>query len=257
MLAVERQGRSVVARLRNTRVARARDRGLFPPIFLESHRWPVKAPVLQDPRVALDELIRETRTDYTAISRMIRRNPSYIQQYIKRGTPKRLEEQDRRVISAFFGVPETILGASLDDDAHKPFRKVPRLDVRASAGLGTVASLELLSETFGFSERWLRDLAQGNPDGLSLIKVKGDSMETTLSDGDDIMVNRNDGAARLRDGIYVLRLEDDLLVKRVARGPVRNRITIKSDNPAYPTWTDVDVSTVSIIGRVVWFSRRM
>jgi phage repressor protein C with HTH and peptisase S24 domain len=47
----------------------------------------------------------------------------------------------------------------------------------------------------------LRDLADGDPSGLSLIAVVGDSMEPALSDGDDILVNRLAVAARLRDGI--------------------------------------------------------
>ena len=213
--------------------------------------------VIQDPRIYLDQLVRENGTDYTSLSRMIGRNPSYIQQFIKRGTPKRLDEVDRQRLAHFFGVSEAALGADLDDEAKKPFQKVPRLDVRASAGPGGLAVSEDRFDSFGFSERWLRNLTQGSPAGLSLIKAQGDSMETTISSGDDIMVDRNDGLARLRDGIYVLRLDDDLLVKRVARGPVRNRITIKSDNPAYPTWPDVDISTVSIIGRVVWLSRRV
>src|SRR3546814_12083337 len=57
-----------------------------------------------------------------------------------------------------------------------------------------------------------------NPAGLSMIRVDGDSMSPTLSHGDEIMVDRMDGAARLRDGIYVLRMDDTLMVKRVALG---------------------------------------
>ena len=48
-----------------------------------------------------------------------------------------------------------------------------------------------------------------------MIRVAGDSMAPTLGDGDDILVDRGDGAERLRDGIYVLRLDGALVVKRL------------------------------------------
>ena len=40
-------------------------------------------------------------------------------------------------------------------------------------------------------------------------------MAPTLSAGDDILVDLADAADRLHDGIYVLRVDDALLVKRL------------------------------------------
>src|SRR3546814_16274044 len=51
---------------------------------------------------------------------------------------------------------------------------------------------------------------------LSAIAVSGDSMEPALRDGDEILVDCSAGA--LRDGIHVVRLEGNLLVKRIATG---------------------------------------
>lgn len=51
--------------------------------------------------------------------------------------------------------------------------------------------------------------------GLSIIAVHGDH-GATLHDGDEVMVDLGDGQARLRDGIYVLRMDDMLSVKRIA-----------------------------------------
>src|SRR3546814_10264748 len=52
------------------------------------------------------------------------------------------------------------------------------------------------------SDLWLRRMALGNPRDLSVIRVTGDSMFPTLSDGDEILVDASDAAGRLRDGIY-------------------------------------------------------
>lgn len=84
-------------------------------------------------------------------------------------------------------------------------------------------------------------------------------MVPTLSHGDDIMVDSGDGVGRLRDGIYVLRRDDALLVKRLVRGlgSARDRVTIISDNAVYPAEADVPIAALTIVGRVVWAGRRI
>ena len=57
-----------------------------------------------DVRTALDALIRERGEDYSAISRLLGRNPAYIQQFIKRGSPRRLAEEDRVRLAAYFQI---------------------------------------------------------------------------------------------------------------------------------------------------------
>ncbi len=65
---------------------------------------------MNDVRTILDRLIQERGSDYTAISRLLGRNAAYIQQFIRRGSPRKLDEDDRRKLARFFGVEETILG---------------------------------------------------------------------------------------------------------------------------------------------------
>ena len=74
--------------------------------------------------------------------------------------------------------------------------------------------------------------------------------------GDNILVDTDD-RERLRDGIYVLRTDDALLVKRLSVNPATKRLTIRSDNDAYPSWDDCDPEGVAVIGRVVWVGRRL
>jgi phage repressor protein C with HTH and peptisase S24 domain len=135
--------------------------------------------------------------------------------------------------------------------------RVPRLDVGASAGYGAINDSEVAVAHIAFDPKWLRQLCKGGTNKLSFIRVQGDSMSPTLADGDDILVDGADGADRLRDGIYVLRREDTLMVKRLAINPFAAKATITSDNPAYPEWRDCDLSTLAIIGRVIWAGRRL
>lgn len=213
---------------------------------------------MDDARKALDELIQQRGCNYSEISRLLGRNAAYIQQFIRRGSPRQLDEQDRAILARFFGVDEKVLGA--------PVRKtgpavelvpVPILDVEASAGHGALAAVETKSAQFGFDEKWLRRLTLSKASSLSIIGVLGDSMEPTLHDGDEVMVDLGDGQARLRDGIYVLRMDDMLNIKRIAIEPQGKRVSVLSDNPTYPSWRGLEKRMLNIVGRVLWFGRTL
>ncbi|WP_430427672.1 S24 family peptidase [Parasphingorhabdus sp.] len=211
---------------------------------------------MDDVRETLERLIRQNGDDYSGLSKMLGRNPAYIQQFIKRGSPRKLDPDDRRQLASFYGVDEQVLGGppSTDNDGMV---EVPVLDVNASAGHGALATSEDRTTRFSFDERWLRKLTPAKGASLSVIRVIGDSMEPTLSDGDDVLVDASDHGSRLRDGIYVVRVDDTLMVKRIALRPDSKFVTITSDNPTYPTWNDVDRSTIHIAGRVLWFGRAL
>ena len=216
-------------------------------------------------RAALDRLVRERRENYGALSRLIGRNPAYIQQYIKRGSPRRLDEADRRLLARYFGVDEAVLrgeeGAAplartIGRAAMPATIAIPRLALGASAGAGSLDVDERMEGVLAFDRAWLRSLGV-KADALSIIRVDGESMTPTLGNGDDIMVDRSDAAERLRDGIYVLRMDGVLMVKRIVLGPRRGQISVRSDNPHHATWNDVDPALVEIVGRVIWTGRRL
>lgn len=218
----------------------------------------------QDARTALERLIADRGENYADLSRLIGRNPAYIQQFIKRGTPRKLDEDDRRVLARYFGVSEQMLGGAAVPIAAAAGRMrslpavvaVPRLALGASAGGGTLDEDERAAGVMAFDAQWLRHLGV-RPQRVSIIRVDGESMAPTLSDGDDIMVDHDDDALRLRDGVYVLRLDGVLMVKRIAIGPLRGRFSVVSDNVHYPDWADIDPALVDIVGRVVWTGRRL
>jgi hypothetical protein len=210
----------------------------------------------EDPRAALDRLITERGEDYAHLSRLIGRNPAYIQQFVKRGSPRRLAEQDRTLLARYLDVDPRLLGAPAESGGamQRGLRSVRRLDIGASAGGGALDGDDSEAMPMAFDERWLRRMGV-QADSVAIIRVEGDSMTPTLSHGDEIMVDEGDGAPRLRDGIYVLRRDGVLLVKRLglaARGTVR----VISDNAAYPS-EDVAREDLTIVGRVIWASRRV
>ena len=213
---------------------------------------------MDDPRLVLERLCKERGEDFAGLSRMLGRNSAYVQQYVRRGVPKRLREEERRTLARYFAVPETLLGGPADTGAvQSGLLSIVRYPLRVSAGPGSVASEELGKPYFAFDERWLKALTASAPANLSIVRVDGDSMAPTLSAGDDILVDLGDSADRVRDGIYVLRVDDSLVVKRLALNPVGRRVTVQSDNPSYPDWPDCDLADIHPIGRVIWAGRRI
>jgi phage repressor protein C with HTH and peptisase S24 domain len=221
-------------------------------------------------RDTLDRLIREQGPDYAALSRMLGRNPSYIQQFIKYGVPRKLAEEDRRLLAEHFGVSEVELGkrTSAHDTRQKNIAdkntqlraanlvEIPYFNIAASAGTGTILEDERAEQALVFDAAWARSLASGSVGALSFLRVKGDSMVPTLSDNEQIVVDTAD-RDRVRDGIYVLRIDDALYVKRIAVNPISRRLSIISDNPLHSQWPDCDPAGVDFIGRVVWVGRRL
>jgi phage repressor protein C with HTH and peptisase S24 domain len=210
-----------------------------------------------DPRAVLERLCAERGEDFAGLSRMLGRNSAYIQQFVRRGVPKKLKEQERKKLARYLGVSESLLGGP--DSNEVPLGLVPirRTLVHASAGPGAIASEERAGPYFAFDERWLRSVTGSPSSKLSIIRVEGDSMAPTLNAGDDILVDLGDCMERLRDGIYVLRADDVLVVKRLAVDPTGRRVTVQSDNPAYPDWPDCDIDALHCIGRVAWAGRRL
>lgn len=212
-----------------------------------------------DPRQVLEQLCTERRENFASLSRLIGRNDAYIQQYLRKGTPKALKERERRTLARYFQVPETLLGGMPEDfDAQfGALIPVARASVRASAGPGAIPDEESARPYFAFDPTWLKALTSSPNAQLSVIRVEGDSMAPTLGAGDDILVDLADGPERLRDGIYVLRVDGTLLVKRLAIHPVGRKVTVQSDNPAYGDLPDCRLDEIDCIGRVIWAGRKI
>lgn len=215
--------------------------------------------MVTDPRERLQRLTQDRGVSLSQLSALIGRNSSYLQQFVRKGSPRKLEENDRRRLARFFGVDEAELGAPeeisstmKEKSPRQGWVAVPRLPLGASAGPGALVLEEQPVGAFGFSSRWLRD--QGlDPAMLSAILVSGDSMDPTVRDGDEILVDR--APRPLGNGVHVVRIDSELLVKRLDIGRP-GTIALISDNAIYPR-IDLPSAEVRVIGRVVWKGGRL
>ncbi len=212
-----------------------------------------------DPREILVDAAKARGASLAALSRMLGRNGTYLQQYVTKGSPRKLEEEDRHKLAQFLGVDEGRLGGPQDKSYMPSLRTppgdwidVPRLAIDVSAGPGALGAQEVAFDAFRFSRKWLTEQGlEGSK--LSAIRVIGDSMEPLLREGDEVLVDLRQQP--FRDGIHVVRLDDTLLVKRVA-AQGGGRFSLLSQNLAYPPIA-VAGEDFAVIGRVVWKSGRL
>ncbi len=134
---------------------------------------------------------------------------------------------------------------------------VPEYDVRVSAGGGFLIDRESQKDVWPFSRRYLQDELRLSASNLVVIETIGDSMEPTLRSGDRVLVNMADKRPT-QPGIFVLWDGDGTVVKRIEMVPNSKPQKLKriSDNPLHGTYEVLAADTI-IVGRVVWYARRM
>ena len=117
------------------------------------------------PQQVLERLCAERGENFASLSRLIGRNDAYIQQFLRKGTPRQLKERERRTLARYFQIPESMLGGLPDDVEAEYGELVPivRVAVRASAGPGAIPGAESTRPAFAFDQRWPTDAvaAQG------------------------------------------------------------------------------------------------
>lgn len=117
-------------------------------------------------------------------------------------------------------------------------------DIRSSAGFGAINGMAEKPETITLSKNLIPSASKTT----ETIKCSGDSMSPSLQDGDIMFIDR--ACLNIDDGeIYVIRVEDELYVKRLVRVP--GKIIAKSDNSIYPDFELVG-DNFEVLGRVIY-----
>jgi phage repressor protein C with HTH and peptisase S24 domain len=135
---------------------------------------------------------------------------------------------------------------------HGDFIFMPRNRIRFSSGREGILRSDQVVDSIAFRAEWVKRRLSIESRDLLLIEVVGDSMAPTVEDMDLILADLAEPRFR-QDGIYLLRHDSGLAVKRIQRRP-DGKLLIRSDNPKYEAMV---VSTVNVIGRVIWTGGRV
>lgn len=132
------------------------------------------------------------------------------------------------------------------------FAPVHRLDVCLSAGPGAENSESDVIDTMAFRRDWLEKMNVA-PSAAVLVKVKGDSMQPGLHDGDLALVDTAQTTPRSGQVYAVTDIDAQTLVKRVDTLGGEG-LLLRSDNPDFAPLIRLgdDANRVTIHGRVVW-----
>jgi SOS-response transcriptional repressor LexA len=130
--------------------------------------------------------------------------------------------------------------------------KIPFFYSEVSAGLG-LASLDQSFDFLHFDANWIKNefMIKDLKDIFSL-KVKGDSMEPIIQEGDIVFAKKFNNASSYQ-GIYIVCYNNDYLIKKI-QFKQKNLVKLISQNPEYDpieiNLQDEDIS-FSIVAKVI------
>ncbi|MFV0421102.1 S24 family peptidase [Oleidesulfovibrio sp.] len=135
---------------------------------------------------------------------------------------------------------------------------VAKADARPSAGGGSLQTGAETVERHAFRLDWLLSKTHDTT-SLRLMEVMGRSMEPTLHNGDHVLVNEGD-TYLIEDRVYVVRVQDEIYIKRFARTP--GKLLFRGDNREL-AYQDIEVDPQdqacdwTVIGRVIWAGKEL
>lgn len=91
------------------------------------------------------------------------------------------------------------------------------------------------------------------------LKVTGDSMSPTFEIGDIVLADILQQGTAISDGIYVIRIDGALLIRRIQRLP-GYKINIICDNPLYaPVYINLNEvgDRIEVFAKLKWHFRRL
>jgi phage repressor protein C with HTH and peptisase S24 domain len=136
------------------------------------------------------------------------------------------------------------------------YERLPVFDLKTAAGRDPLGDGAQAVSYAMFRSSWLRNLTATPFSQLAVVQMSGDSMEPTLNHGDQALADTTQTNLR-REGLYVLRLEDILMIRRVTMHPATRRVTISSDNARYKPYEDLDPDGLNALGRLIWIGRTL
>lgn len=145
---------------------------------------------------------------------------------------------------------------------------VPEIDVYAGAGGGgeavqeafTVGGAEISGDgirgIWSLPDEYLNEL-RVTVRRARIIKVRGDSMEPTIQSEDRVMVDLGDSKPS-PDGVFAIWDGLGVVIKRLEHIPSSSPPAFKiiSDNPRHSVY-ERTLDEIRVIGRVIWFARRL
>lgn len=168
-----------------------------------------------------------------------------------------LKYEEAALIARHYHVSvNVVLGREDISDEAQEYASIDVVDAVACCGSG-VANFET-SVIGKHIMTWpaLRELTLSAPENIKIMKVIGESMRPTINPDDMVWVDIS-YQTPASDGLYLLCVGDDLMVKRVQINPFNNSVSITSDNPRYKAFVVDNYKEVRVLGKVIYHIQRV
>ena len=152
----------------------------------------------------------------------------------------------------FIGRPEPAESYN-KQGTEEDFILVPVMSGEISDGGGLIPD-ETIELRLAFRRDWIK--RHGDPRNMSLIRVKGDSMEPTFYSGDLVLVDHSKNYLDPQGGVYAISIDNHIMIKRLQILYPERKIKVISDNPKYESFI-VHPDELIINGKVIWFAREI
>lgn len=152
--------------------------------------------------------------------------------------------------------PDWLINGDKNENLPKDVISIDILDVSACCGNGVENITENVIGQHMMTLPALRELTTSLPENIKIIKTIGESMIPTIYPNDVVWIDIS-VKTPTSDGLYVLCVGTDLMIKRIQINPFDGSVTVKSDNPQYMPFTRPNFQDVNVIGRVIYHMKRM
>ncbi|MDO6708427.1 S24 family peptidase [Photobacterium sp. 1_MG-2023] len=135
---------------------------------------------------------------------------------------------------------------------------IPEFNVQAAAGAGCLSNTEYQTSVFTVSTALVKSLGL-LPEYSAIVFCSGESMLPTMDDGDRILVDTRELTEPVKDGVYVIRIDEMVYVKRLKWNILNQSYSVVSDNPSYDDFEVAgdDLKRLKIIGRAAMVMRSL
>jgi transcriptional regulator with XRE-family HTH domain len=182
---------------------------------------------------------------------------------IHRNTIQKYETGERKLTLKIIDRLAPLLGKTRDDvistdgiDRGETV-SIPECNVRVAQNGAFEMDEATRKDVWILPRRYLMDELRVPPGRLIIHEVHSDAMAPTLLAGDRVLVNLDDQKIN-HPGVFLIADAQGDVLKRLETVPGSKPLMVKlmSDNPRHGAY-EVRASDTKVIGRVVWYARRM
>lgn len=203
----------------------------------------------------IKKIIEENGLTQEKFGNIIGKTNACVNQWIK--GKRDLSTQDVVKICDSFSVsPNYLYDREKDLTLPNDIVKIDVLDVSACCGNGIANISENVIGHQFVSKSILKEYTFTAPEHIKIIRAVGDSMTPTINPQDMIWIDISVKEPS-SDGLYLLTVGQDLMIKRIQINPFNNQVQIKSDNPAYAPIIMNDYREISCLGKVIYHMKRV